>query len=219
MSIITTWDNETKAVWASFVTEEHLSEVQAHQFARYMELLIEWNQKTNITRIIEPKEIIAFHFRDSLVLARAKDLSQCRGICDVGSGGGFPGIPLAILYPHMLCILLEVSQKKCAFLQAVIDALGLSSCRVESCDYRTFLRTTSYDVDYFIARASLRPDELIRALTAQTYKDATVVYWASRHWEAGKAESRYLAERYTYMLDGHMRLLAFFKSSSSATQA
>lgn len=211
MSTIDTWDRETRKTWDSFVQEEKLSAQQSTQFMRYMAMLSEFNAVTNITRIVEPKDVIMFHFKDSLALSHARDLSACKGLCDVGSGGGFPGIPLAICFPEVPILFLEISQKKRLFLKAVIDELQLSSCTVMGDDYLTFIRSTSYPIDYFVARASLRTDELIRALNSPAYKRAEVVYWASRHWEAEGPEKNFLAERYAYELEGQPRFLIFFR--------
>jgi len=214
VSIIDTWDKETCKAWDSFKKEEGLSEQQAAQFERYMTMLSEFNATTNITRIVEPKEVINQHFKDSLALAHARDLTTCRGICDVGSGGGFPGIPLAIRFPEIAIILLEISQKKRGFLQSVVDELKLASCQVMGEDYRTFIRSTSYPIDYFVARASLRPEDLIRAFNMPAYQNAEVVYWASRHWEAEGAEKNCLSELYSYELEGLSRFLAFFRRNN-----
>jgi len=184
VNTLDTWDKKTQKAWNSFVQEEHLSDEQAAQFMRYMTLLSEFNAVTNITRIIEPNDVITLHFKDSLALAHARDLTVCKGLCDVGSGGGFPGIPLAICFPQLPIILLEISQKKRAFLQAAIDELHLSSCQVMGEDFLTFIRSTSYPLDYFVARASLQADELVRVLNVPAYKQVEVVYWASRHWQA-----------------------------------
>lgn len=209
--MIDTWDLETRKAWDSFKKEEKLSNQQADQFECYMEMLSDFNAVTNITRIVEPKDVITRHFKDSLALVHARDLSLCKGLCDVGSGGGFPGIPLAICFPEMPIILLEISQKKRAFLQSVIEELNLSSCQVMGEDFLTFIRSTAHPIDYFVARASLPADELIRALNSLSYKHAEVVYWASRHWEAEGPEKKYLVERYAYDLEGQQRFLAFFK--------
>jgi 16S rRNA (guanine527-N7)-methyltransferase len=211
VNTIDTWDRVTRKAWDSFVKEEKLSEQQSKQFELYMTMLTEFNAVTNITRIMEPKDVINFHFKDSLALAHARDLTLCKGLCDVGSGGGFPGIPLAICFPELPIILLEISQKKRVFLQAVIDELKLPSCQVMSEDYLTFIRSTSYTIDYFVARASLRAGELIRALNSPSYKQVEIVYWASQHWEAESPEKSFLAERFAYKVEGQHRFLVFFK--------
>ena len=78
-----------------------LSELQKEQYSKYYDLVVEWNQKINLTAIIEEDEFYTKHFFDSISLAFYKDYSNIESICDVGSGAGFPSIPLKILFPNL----------------------------------------------------------------------------------------------------------------------
>jgi len=98
---------------------------QAEQFMCYLTHLIEWNKTINLTAIIDPKEIIVKHFVDSLAALVATSFPQNGLVLDVGSGGGFPGIPLKIMRPDMRLVLVEPVQKKCSFLNSVIGLLKL----------------------------------------------------------------------------------------------
>ena len=98
---------------------------QAEQFMRYLAHLIEWNKAINLTAIIDPKEIIIKHFVDSLAALVATSFPQNCVVLDVGSGGGFPGIPLKIMRSDMRLVLVEPVQKKCSFLNSVIGLLKL----------------------------------------------------------------------------------------------
>ena len=102
-----------------------IGETQAEQFIRYLAHLIEWNKAINLTAIIEPKEIIIKHFVDSLAALVVTRFPQNSVVLDVGSGGGFPGIPLKIVRPDMQLTLVEPIQKKCSFLNSVIGLLKL----------------------------------------------------------------------------------------------
>ena len=102
-----------------------IGEIHAEQFMRYLAHLIEWNKAINLTSIIDPKEIIIKHFVDSLVAIVATSFSQNCVVLDVGSGGGFPGIPLKIVRPDIRLVLVEPVQKKCSFLNSVIGLLKL----------------------------------------------------------------------------------------------
>ena len=102
-----------------------IGEIQAEQFMRYLAHLIEWNKAINLTAIINPKEIIIKHFIDSLGALIATSFPQNGVVLDVGSGGGFPGIPLKIVRSDMRLILVEPAQKKCSFLNSVIGLLKL----------------------------------------------------------------------------------------------
>ena len=107
-----------------------LTEKQEEQFIRYYELLIEWNKVMNLTGITEFEQVLLKHFTDSLSLAGSLDLTGIRTCVDVGTGAGFPGIPLKIIYPEISVVLLDSLNKRVKFLNEVIDELGLS--RVEA---------------------------------------------------------------------------------------
>ena len=102
-----------------------IGEIHAEQFMLYLAHLIEWNKSINLTSIIDPKEIIIKHFVDSLVALVATSFSQNGVVLDVGSGGGFPGIPLKIVRSDVRLVLVEPVQKKCSFLNSVIGLLKL----------------------------------------------------------------------------------------------
>ncbi len=102
-----------------------IGENHVEQFMRYLAHLIEWNKAINLTAIIDPKEIIIKHFVDSLVALVATSFPQNSVVLDVGSGGGFPGIPLKIVRSDMRLVLIEPIRKKCSFLNSVIGLLKL----------------------------------------------------------------------------------------------
>lgn len=102
-----------------------LSEKQVEQFLTYYEMLVEWNEKMNLTAITEYDEVMKKHFVDSLSLIKAFDVSQERTVIDVGTGAGFPGLALKIAYPNLKVTLLDSLNKRIQFLDAVIAKLGL----------------------------------------------------------------------------------------------
>ncbi len=102
-----------------------IEEIHAEQFIRYLAHLIEWNKAINLTAIVNPNEIIIKHFIDSLGALIATNFPQHGVVLDVGSGGGFPGIPLKIVRSDIRLILVEPVQKKCSFLNSVIGLLKL----------------------------------------------------------------------------------------------
>ena len=104
-----------------------LSAVQIDRLLRYVSLLLTWNQKVNLTAIADPAEAVERHLIDALGAAPAvRDLDA---VLDIGSGGGVPGIPLAILYPGQRWFLVETVHKKAGFLKAAIAALALPNVR------------------------------------------------------------------------------------------
>lgn len=102
-----------------------LSDTQIDQFTLYYELLTEWNSFMNLTAITEYEEVCIKHFLDSISLCKAIDCTQEYTVIDVGTGAGFPGIPLKIAYPNLKITLLDSLGKRVKFLKEVIQRLGL----------------------------------------------------------------------------------------------
>ena len=125
-----------------------LSEQTINQCLTHMDLLLRWNRVHNLTSVIEPEEIVTRHLLDSLTIA-----SLIRGtrILDVGSGGGFPGIPLALALPDTRWTLLDSRGKRARFLQEVIDQLALK--RVLVVQQRVEHYRPEENFDTLVARA------------------------------------------------------------------
>lgn len=104
-----------------------LSDNQLHQFVTYYELLVEWNSKMNLTSITEFDQVFKKHFIDSISILYYKDFSSCSRIIDVGTGAGFPGIPLKIVLPDTEFLLMDSLNKRIGFLNEVIDILKLNN--------------------------------------------------------------------------------------------
>lgn len=105
-----------------------LSEEQQNHFYQYMQLLLEWNEKMNLTAIIEPKEVLIKHFIDSISIV--PHVKKAENILDIGTGAGFPGIPLKIVLEQISFTLLDSLNKRIHFLQEVTKQLKLE--RIES---------------------------------------------------------------------------------------
>lgn len=103
----------------------HLSENQLNQLEEYYNLLIDYNEKVNLTRITEKEDVYLKHFYDSLTLIKAIDLTKGLTVCDVGTGAGFPGIVLKICFPQLKVTLVETLQKRVRFLYLVKEKLNL----------------------------------------------------------------------------------------------
>jgi 16S rRNA (guanine(527)-N(7))-methyltransferase RsmG len=189
-----------------------LTEAQIDQLQRYMELLIEWNNKFNLTAITDPAAIITYHFDDSLAITEHIDFNTIQTIADIGTGAGFPAIPLKILFPHLKTVLIEVNNKKRSFLAHVAQELGLDNISMYPDDWRTFLRTNDHTIDYFFARASLQPEELVRLFKpSSAYKNALLIYWASQQWKPKKTEAPFINKEILYTLDTVQRKFIFFQ--------
>ena len=108
------------------VLNVELTDKQADQLMRYKELLVEWNEKMNLTAITEDMEVITKHFLDCLTVQSSIDLAQVKSLVDVGTGAGFPGLVLKIAFPNVHITLIDSLNKRLKFLQHVIDELGLT---------------------------------------------------------------------------------------------
>lgn len=208
-------DHFKNVQWQQFIQSEQLTPAQSEQFQMYLIHLLATNDQMNLTTIVKPDDIIAYHFQDSLRIGSFIDMSLIHGIADVGAGGGFPGIPLKIKYPHLKMVLIEVNTKKARFLQEVIDMLGLDDIQVCTLDWRTFLRKTNFKIDVFVARASLSMEELFRLFKPGCrYNKAGLIYWASADWKLNPLYSSYLVKEEKYTVKNRNRRFAFFALKS-----
>ena len=99
----------------------------AEQLDKYAELLVEWNEKMNLTAITAPDEIVIKHFLDSLLLHKAAELPEGSSIIDVGTGAGFPSVPVCLYRPDLKLTLLDSLNKRITFLTEVTNALGMKA--------------------------------------------------------------------------------------------
>lgn len=104
-----------------------LTDEQYEQFIKYMRLVQEWNEKINLTAIIEDEEFIKKHFIDCIKAFKSGAIKEAKTIIDVGTGAGFPGIPIAILHPTAKITLLDSLNKRINFLNLVVKELGLKN--------------------------------------------------------------------------------------------
>jgi len=106
------------------VTEEKLAKLN-----KFYKLLVEWNSKINLTRIIEEQDVYLKHFYDSLTITKVIDLNKVETLCDVGTGAGFPGIVLKIFYPNLKVTLIDSLEKRIKYLNNVIEKLNLENIK------------------------------------------------------------------------------------------
>lgn len=125
------------------------TEEQLEQFYKYMNLLIEWNEKINLTAIIEPKEIILKHFIDSLTII--KYMEPNKTLIDIGTGAGFPGIPVKILRKDLKITLLDSLNKRIKFLNEVIEKLSLKNITTTHARIEEYAKNKEYREKFDIA--------------------------------------------------------------------
>ena len=132
-----------------------LSNEQLEQFYTYYKLLIEWNEKINLTAIIEFDEVLKKHFLDSIAIGRILNQNESVSILDIGTGAGFPGIPIKIAFPNTEITLMDSLNKRVNFLNEVIKELSLQKInaihgRAEDFAKKDLLREK---YDYCVSRA------------------------------------------------------------------
>ncbi len=138
-----------------------LTAQQSARFRIYQEMLLDWNERINLTAITDPQEIALKHFADSLSIAPylKRAFKECApsfpelSLIDVGTGAGFPGIPLKIAYPQLSVTLLDSLQKRVAFLDAVLKALALERCAAVHSRAEDTARMPAYREAFDIATA------------------------------------------------------------------
>ncbi len=140
---------------AEFAPFGLLSDEQLSLLERHYQLLLRWNQRINLTRITDIDDAVKYHYCESLYLARSLP-SRPFSVVDVGSGAGFPGIPVAVYRPDCTVDLVEAHQRKAVFLSEAVRELGLSNARVIAAR----AEDVSERYDWMISRA-VRPDEVI----------------------------------------------------------
>lgn len=125
-----------------------LSQTQYEQFDKYYELLVEWNKVMNLTGITEYEEVNEKHFIDSLSIVKVKDMSKIKSVIDIGTGAGFPGIPLKIAFPHLKVTLLDSLNKRIKFLDKVIEELDLKDIHTIHGRAEDYAQQSSYREQY-----------------------------------------------------------------------
>ena len=142
-----------------------VTEKMLDQFEKYMQLLLEWNQKMNLTAITIEEEIWEKHFYDSLLFTfSAFFKKEGASLIDVGSGAGFPGLVIAICYPKLNVTLLEPLGKRCNFLNEVITALKLTNVNVVNMRSEDYAQTNREKYDFCVSRAVARLNILLELM-------------------------------------------------------
>ena len=164
-------------------SDVELSPDQICSIQSYLDLLLKWNSRINLTAIREPKEILTRHFGESFFAARHLSVSSGETAIDIGSGAGFPGLPLKIWHDGLKLSLIESNQRKATFLREAVRAMGLTNVDVltsraqelrAQADLVTLRAVESFDQILPVARDLTKPGGrialLIGAVQAATAK-------------------------------------------------
>ena len=152
-----------------------LTEAQLIHFCKYAQLLAHWNQALNLTAVSDPEEIATRHFGESIFASTTFRLSEGR-LADVGTGAGFPGLPLKIVSPALDLTLLEPNAKKCAFLTEAYTGLGLDPVAVIRSRYEDY-DPGAAGVDFLVSRALGNYKQLLRWSPRILNRDGLVILW------------------------------------------
>jgi len=155
----------------------NLTEKQIGQFLIYLSQLLQWNRTTNLTSITDPYEIIAKHFADSLAALTAVDFPSKGMVIDVGTGAGFPGIPLKIVRDDLQLLLVEPVQKKCSFLHSIVGSLKLHDVSIFPGTLQQYVAEKQYRQGDLIVLRALRFDEIEDQVVAALKPKGKVVLY------------------------------------------
>ena len=120
------------------------ADAKADVLIRYMEKVLQWNEKVNLTAITDREEFVQKHLVDSLLCAETLEFTESSSICDVGTGGGFPGVPLAVCYPEKEFVLMDSLAKRIKIVQQICDELGIKNVRAVHGRAEDLARTEDY---------------------------------------------------------------------------
>lgn len=161
-----------------------ISDKKLEIYNEYILLIIEENKKYDLTAIENYENILVLHIEDALKSSSIIYDYNHKIVADIGSGLGIPGIVLAILFPDIQFILIEVLTKRCNFLKKVIDFLKIKNCTVLSEDFKTVIRKQKYKIDLFISRATFDLENLVYIYSGNNklYLNSEILYWASSEY-------------------------------------
>ena len=138
-----------------------ITEEQLNQLDLYYNLLVEWNEKINLTRIIKEEDVYLKHFYDSLTLAKVVNLNDNLTLCDIGTGAGFPGIVLKIVFPNLKVTLVDSLLKRIKFLNIVIEKLKLTNIETVHTRAEDYAKINKNKFDIVTCRAVSRLSNLL----------------------------------------------------------
>jgi 16S rRNA (guanine527-N7)-methyltransferase len=152
-----------------------LSADQIAKIREYIRLLCKWNQSVSLTSVVDPAEILARHFGESMFVCCLIPVKNCR-LADLGSGAGFPGLALKIVCPGLRLILIESNKKKCAFLSEIVRSLELENVEVMPIRFEE-IRVSPDFADVITARAVGGFPDILRWAKAALSRRGHLILW------------------------------------------
>ncbi len=166
----------------------NLNQMQAEQFEKYYLYLVQENEKFNLTAITEEEDVIVKHFLDSVLPVR--ELKSNASIIDIGTGAGFPGIPLKILRPDLKVTLLDSLQKRVKFLNEVVSLLNLKNITAVHSRAEDYVKENREKYDYVVSRAVARMNTLLEYTLPYLKIGGKAILYKSQKAEEELAESQ-----------------------------
>lgn len=203
-----------------------LSSYQQDQFKKYEKILIEENEKINLTSITKSQEVVDKHFYDSSLFLFYKKIEGT--LVDVGTGAGFPGVVVKIIFPDIKLILIEPIKKRCIFLNKLVNELNLKDVEIINQRAEDYSITNRNKYDYVTARAVSNLNELIEVCGAMVKKDGYFICLRGKDGrnEIDKAEKAIKTMGFSIqeiedasLYDGSSRIISFFKKEKNTDKS
>jgi 16S rRNA (guanine527-N7)-methyltransferase len=167
-----------------------LSQEHLEKFDKYFDFLIEYNKVTNLTRITEKTEVYYKHFYDSIALINTIDFNTVDSLCDMGSGAGFPGIPIKILYPNIKLTIIDSLGKRIKFLEQLISKLDIKNIDIINDRIEVFGKNNQLKYDLVTARALGSMQLIVEMALPMTKLNGSFIAFKSTRYEEELQQSQ-----------------------------
>ncbi len=180
----------TEEIFVNYLKELNIeiTPEKLEQLNKYYNLLIEWNEKINLTSITKKEDVYLKHFYDSLTLNKSIDLNSVSTLCDIGTGAGFPGLVLKIIFPHLKITLLDSLNKRTEFLKLVITELNLTDIEVINSRAEEYKNREFFDI---VTARAVAPLNILLELATPISKKYVILMKANCEEELKNTKNLY----------------------------
>lgn len=180
----------TEEIFVNYLKELNIETTpeKLEQLNKYYNLLIEWNEKINLTSITKKEDVYLKHFYDSLTLNKSIDLNSVSTLCDIGTGAGFPGLVLKIMFPHLKITLLDSLNKRTEFLKLVITELNLTDIEVINSRAEEYKNREFFDI---VTARAVAPLNILLELATPISKKYVILMKANCEEELKNTKNLY----------------------------